>query len=185
VTTPPTLWITVGLPGAGKTTRAKAIAREEGAVLLSPDGWIAPLWGTLRIGTTRDVFEGLMVTTALQALSVGTDVVLDFGLWARDERTALRAMAADVGAECRVVYLPLASRDEQDARLHARDGGQFEMSAAELDAAFEFFQIPSADELGAGPLDAPPGGFNAWSEWAADRWPGLAMPTRSSNTPRS
>ena len=32
------------------------------------------------------VLEGLLITVALQALRAGTNVVLDFGLWGRDER---------------------------------------------------------------------------------------------------
>jgi len=46
----------------------------------------------------RDLLEGLLIYAGLCALAVGTNVVLDFGLWGRDERSALRSLGASVGA---------------------------------------------------------------------------------------
>jgi len=43
------LFVTVGLPGSGKTTRAKELASEFAAVRLTPDDWMIPLL----ITTTR------------------------------------------------------------------------------------------------------------------------------------
>ena len=39
----PTLFLMCGLPGTGKTTRARRLERERHALRLSPDEWIAPL----------------------------------------------------------------------------------------------------------------------------------------------
>lgn len=39
------LFLTVGLPGAGKTTRARQLAKEHGALRLTPDEWMIPLFG--------------------------------------------------------------------------------------------------------------------------------------------
>lgn len=47
----------VGLPGAGKTTRAKELAAEHGALRLSPDAWMIPLFGESDPGGKRDVLE--------------------------------------------------------------------------------------------------------------------------------
>lgn len=38
-----TLFLTVGLPGAGKTTRARQLAKEHSALRLTPDEWMIPL----------------------------------------------------------------------------------------------------------------------------------------------
>jgi predicted kinase len=40
-----TLLLTVGLPGAGKTTRARQLATEFNALRLTPDEWMIPLFG--------------------------------------------------------------------------------------------------------------------------------------------
>jgi predicted kinase len=47
----------VGLPGAGKTTRTKELAAEHGALRLSPDAWMIPLFGESDPGGKRDVLE--------------------------------------------------------------------------------------------------------------------------------
>lgn len=39
------LFLMVGLPGAGKTARAKKLAAEHPALRLSPDAWMIPLFG--------------------------------------------------------------------------------------------------------------------------------------------
>lgn len=52
----------------------------------------------------RWALEGRLISAALQALRLGTSVVLDYGLWGRDERSALRWLARSAGAACQVVY---------------------------------------------------------------------------------
>ncbi|MCX4703734.1 MULTISPECIES: AAA family ATPase [Streptomyces] len=39
-----TLFLTVGLPGAGKTTRVRQLAKEHSALRLMPDEWMIPLF---------------------------------------------------------------------------------------------------------------------------------------------
>lgn len=90
----PTLYLMVGLPGAGKTTRARELERERRALRLTPDEWMLPLFGASDVDGARDVLEGRFVWLAHRALATGTNVVLDFGPWGRDERSALRALAA-------------------------------------------------------------------------------------------
>ncbi len=80
-----TLFLIVGRPGAGKTTRAKELAAEHGALRLSPDAWMIPLFGESDAGGKRDVLEGLLISLALEAVKLGTSVILDFGFWGRDE----------------------------------------------------------------------------------------------------
>lgn len=93
-----TLFLIVGLPGAGKTTRAKELAAADRALRLTPDEWMLPLFGEPEADGKRDVLEGRLICTAMQALRLGTSVVLDFGFWAWDERSALRRLARSAGA---------------------------------------------------------------------------------------
>src|SRR5664280_717956 len=84
VKNPPTLFVMVGLPAAGKTTRAKQIEEERRALRLTPDEWMIPLFGESEADGKRDVLEGRLIWLALQVLENDIDVVLDFGLWSRD-----------------------------------------------------------------------------------------------------
>ncbi len=167
----------VGLPGAGKTTRARELAAEHGALRLSPDAWMIPLFGESQPAGKRDVLEGRLIWLALEALRLGTSVVLDFGLWARDERSALRWLARSVGAACQVVYLPV-DRDVQLARIADRwvtvPHQTFAMTEADADRWRKMFEAPDEGELNRDELSDPPAGWLSWPEWAADRWPSLA-----------
>jgi len=174
------LLLMVGLPGAGKTTRAKEFAAARGALRLTPDEWMIPLFDGSQPDGKRDLLEGLLITLALRALRVGTDVVLDFGLWGRDERSALRWLATSVGAPCRVVYLPV-DEDVQRARIAHRQATAphttFPMAEPDIAAWRKQFQAPDAAELRGGPtIPGPPPGWAGWPEWAVDRWPTLETP---------
>jgi predicted kinase len=179
------LFLMVGLPGAGKTTRAKELAAAHRALRLTPDEWMIALFGRPQPDGKRDVLEGLLISAALQALRLGTSVVLDFGLWGRDERSALRWLARSAGTACQVVYLPVA-RDVQRARIAHRQATApdqtFLMTEADLDRWRGQFQAPDAAELDGGTIPAPPAEWPNWPAWAADRWPSLAAPRVSTRS---
>ena len=169
-----TLFLMVGLPAAGKTTRARELAETQHALRLTPDHWMIPLFGDSMAEGKRWVLEGRLISAALQALRLGTSVVLDYGLWGRDERSALRWLARSAGAACQVVYLPV-DKDVQLVRIAHRQETTphqtFPMTEAEVDAWRGQFQEPDADELNGAEIPAPPEGWPGWPEWAADHWP--------------
>jgi predicted kinase len=174
-----TMFLMVGLPASGKTTRARELAAAHPAVRLTPDHWQIPLFGNSigdfqRPGGERWVLEGRLISVALQVLRLETSVVLDYGLSGRDERSALRWLARSAGAACQVVYLPV-DRDVQLARIaHRQETAPhqtFPMSEADVDAWRSQFQVPDAAELDGGEIPAPPAGWPGWPEWAADHWP--------------
>jgi predicted kinase len=171
---PPTLFLMVGLPGAGKTTRARELATTYAAIRMTPDHWMIPLFGDSMADGKRFVLEGRLVSVALQALRLGTSVVLDFGLWGRDERSALRWLARANGAECRLVYLPI-NKDDQLARIVQREATEphqtFRMTEADIDQWRQEFQAPDVAELEGDEIPGPPEGWPGWSEWAAEHWP--------------
>ncbi len=175
-----TLFLMVGLPGAGKTTRAEELAAAHRALRLTPDEWMISLFDGTQPDGKRDILEGLLITLALQALRLGTSVVLDFGLWSRDERSALRRLAAAAGAACEVIYLPV-DEDVQRARIAHRQATAphttFPMSETDIDEWRTRFQEPDAAELAGGDIPDPPRGWAGWPEWAANRWPSLAHAT--------
>src|SRR5262249_15775701 len=88
-----TMLLIVGLPGAGKTTRAKELAAAHRALRLTPDEWMIPLFGEPMADGKRFVLEGRLITIALQSLRLGTNVVLDYRLWRPHEPTPLPWLA--------------------------------------------------------------------------------------------
>lgn len=174
-----TLILMVGLPAAGKTTRARELAAAHQALRLTPDHWMIPLFGDSMADGRRFVLEGRLISVALQALRLGTSVVLDYGLWARDERSALRWLAQADGAACRVIYLPV-DKDVQLARIARRQETEphqtFPMSEADLDRWRKQFEVPDAAELDGGEIPRPPARWLSWPEWAAMHWPSWSEP---------
>lgn len=170
----PTMYVMVGLPGAGKTTHARQLEAEKQALRLTPDEWMIPLFGESDAGGKRDVLEGRMVWLAIRALRLGVSVVVDFDVWSRDERSALRWLATQVGADCDLVYLEVSEAEQRhrvDLRFATEPASTFTMTYEELDTFRNSFDIPDEDELSSSRIDTPPTGHDTWSAWAAQRWP--------------
>jgi len=163
------------LPGTGKTTAARLIEAEHNALRLTKDEWMKALFGAENPPSASDVIEGRLVRLGMRALDLGINVVLDFGLWSRDERTALRQAAADVGASVVLRYFELGPDDQRnrlDQRLAEAPHETWPICDEELAEFAAKFDVPSAAELdGSEPVGQPPDGFANWAEWARHRWP--------------
>jgi predicted kinase len=173
---PATVHLIVGLPGAGKTTRAKELEISESALRLTPDEWQILLFGDENPPDKRDLVEGKLVQLGMRAAELGINVVLDFGFWGKDERSALRWIAAAVGADSHVVYLPI-DHQEQRRRVITRFSDTphqtFQMSDVELEQWRAQFQAPDDEELRGTEIPPVPPEHATWSQWASQRWPSL------------
>src|SRR5674476_601738 len=171
-----TMFLSVGLDRAGKTTRARDLAKAHRALRFSPDEWMIPLFGESGADGKRDLLEGLLINAGLCDLAVGTNVVLDFGLWGRDERSALRSLGAAVGAGVEVVYLPIeeaTQRQRVQERFLVRPGQTVPITDSDLAQWRAQFEEPTARELMGAPVPDRPADASNWAEWARRRWPTL------------
>jgi predicted kinase len=175
----PPLFLIVGLPGAGKTTRARQLAADHPALRLTPDEWMIPLFGEPAGDRQRDLLEGRLIWVALETLKLGTSVVLDLGFWSRDERSSLRWLAGSAGATGQVVYLPV-DRPAQLERIRRRWAATpeqtYPVTEADLDSWRSLFEPPDQAELTGADIPAPPPPWPSWPAWAANRWPSLPDP---------
>lgn len=171
----PTLFLTVGLPSTGKTTASRRIEIEQKALRLTKDEWVKALYGLANPASGSDVIEGRLIEIGLRALDLGINVVIDFGLWGRDERSALRQAASDVGAAVEMRYFELPPADQRrrlDRRQEREPHTTWHMSDEELATWAGMISIPTPGELdGSEPIDDSPRGFATWDEWRRHRWP--------------
>jgi predicted kinase len=171
-----TIYLIVGLPGAGKTTRAKEIETSESALRLTPDEWQIAIFGGENPPDKRDLVEGKLVQIGMRAAQLGINVVFDFGLWGKDERSALRWIASTLGVRSQVIFLPI-DHEEQRRRVTSRfettSHQTFHMSDVELEQWRAQFQAPDEAELRGIGIPLVPSGHATWSQWASERWPSL------------
>jgi predicted kinase len=141
-----------GLPGSGKTTLARQLEQERPVVRFSEDEWVVPLYGRAGVhdDSARDRIKEVQWQVAERVLSLGVDVVLDWGLWSRAERDDFRARCAAIDArfELRFLDVPL---DELWRRISARNADlpadTFHIDWDELELWLTTFEPPAAEEL--------------------------------------
>lgn len=149
-----TLHLMVGLPCSGKTTLARQLEQQQSALRLTPDEWQIGLFGQDAHEPEHDArhsfIEAMLWKIASRALELGTNVILDYGFWAREERDDYRQRARRLGARTEIHFLDVPEA-ELLRRLAARNAQpspeSFYIAEESMRPWIAFFQRPTADEL--------------------------------------
>ncbi|MDR2807465.1 MAG: ATP-binding protein [Spirochaetaceae bacterium] len=149
-----TLHLMVGLPCSGKTTKAKILEKEYNALLLTPDKWCLRLFGDDTMEKEHDKnhenVEEIQWEIAKRVLSLGIDVILDFGFWGKAERIYFRNKAKELGVNFTIHYMDIP-KEELYKRLEERNKelpeGVFTIPKEEMDKYIKIFQPVEEDEL--------------------------------------
>lgn len=148
-----TLHLLCGKIAAGKSTLAAALVRDEGALPIGEDFWMARLFGPelvevadyVRLSQRLRAAMGPHVTALLQA---GLSIVLDFPANTRASRAWMREIGEMAGADLRLHFLDVPDAVCR-ARLAARNAGgthDFAATDAQFDQLTAYFEPPSDDE---------------------------------------
>ena len=85
-----------------------------------------------------------------QGTSLGVDVILDFGFWAKEERDNFRQRAKDLGVGFKIHFMDIPVK-ELYKRLEVRNknalDGTFVIPREEMDKYIRIFQPPAPEEL--------------------------------------
>ena len=149
-----TLFLLCGLPGVGKTTLAKQLEQTPQTLRLTPDEWIHRLLKDVtdkaELDRLRIPIEAVQWNLAVKLLSLGINVILDWGFWSRHQRTEYRLQAEALGARVEFHFFDVG-RDQLWERLSKRNAElppeTFTVTEAELDRWMPWYEPPSADEL--------------------------------------
>ncbi|GAA1440588.1 AAA family ATPase [Leifsonia poae] len=115
----PVVILLCGLPGSGKTTFARRLERETGAIRFSTDEWMADL-GLDYFDTLRDNVQNRLDRLWAQLVERGLSVILEDGTWQRDERDEIRHIAERLGAGTELHYFDVPF-DKLWRRLETRN----------------------------------------------------------------
>jgi predicted kinase len=139
------LIIVCGLPGAGKTTLARALERRLRAVRFSPDEWMESLSRDVYDQEMRAKIEALQWKLAQELLALGAIVIIEWGTWGRSERDALRLGAQALGASVELHCLS-APVDVLWERIQRRGAEKPRIERDAVSRWFEMFQEPTPEE---------------------------------------
>ena len=145
----PTLHLTCGLPGSGKTTLARQLAVEREALRFTKDELVLALGGDLYDDELRERVEAMLIELAFALLAAGRSVILDFGLWSREERDSLRLRAQAQGVRVELHVLDVEPEEllrRIDQRYADAPHTTAEISAEQLAEWASSFERPSEDE---------------------------------------
>jgi predicted kinase len=145
----PRLYLVCGLPGAGKTTRAREIAAATRAVRLCPDEWLEALGISLVDYDFRFRLEPHMLRHGEELLSAGVGIIVEFGSWSRSEREAIRQIGVRMGIAVELHFMD-APLQELVRRVLERGGEHARFLADKVLLEYSSrFERPTADEIAA------------------------------------
>jgi predicted kinase len=139
-----------GLPGSGKSTVARVLADELGAVRFCPDEWMTAVGIDLFDEPARARVEALQWELAQQLVLHGVTAIIEWGVWSRAERDAVRARARELGVPIELIFLD-SPIDVLWKRVQRRNEtgppGTPIISREDLVAWSTIFEVPTAEEL--------------------------------------
>jgi len=139
-----------GLPGAGKTTIARQLEQETGAIRLNTDEWMAALGVDYFDDDFHLKLQAHLYEHGKTLLKRGQSIILEDGHWTRKERDSHRETAHRLGAIIEIHYFDL-SFDELWRRLKGRNAakthGTVPITKRQLLEYWPKFQRPDEAEL--------------------------------------
>jgi predicted kinase len=141
-----TLFVVCGLPGSGKTTHAKKIEAELGAVRFCPDEWMEELEIDLWHSDTRERIEQLQWKLAQTLLRLRQSVIIEWGTWGRSERDKVRLEARVIGARVELHFLD-APVNVLFQRIRKRNRETPPIELADMQQWSDVIERPTPDEM--------------------------------------
>ena len=150
----PTAYLICGFIGAGKTTFARKLEKETGAVRITKDEWMITVFGN-KITSDKNFEEydknviELSRNLAFKILESGGDVIMDEGFWAKSERNDLIKKILNIGAKP-ILYFVDCPIEEMRKRVLSRSDNppidSFEINGEMFDSYVKYWEPPTEDE---------------------------------------
>ena len=139
------LIVICGLPGSGKTTLAKKLAKELNAVRFCPDEWMQDLEISLWDAKFRDKLEKLLWLQGQELLQKDINVILEYGFWAKEERDEKLTIAHKLKVSIDLYYMD-TSLEILKQRLSKRKMEGDDILVDKVDEYINEIQVPDLSE---------------------------------------
>ena len=149
-----TLILFSGKMGAGKSTKAKQVAREQNAVLISEDEWLANLYPNQIVSFDDYIHYSLLLkplvkSHVIEILKTGINVVMDFPANTIKQRKWFTELIAEADAAHELIYLNVSDevclRQIEQRRLEQPEREIFDTEAM-FNEVNRYFQAPDESE---------------------------------------
>ena len=149
----PLAHIIIGFIGSGKTTFARKLEKETGAIRFTKDEWMVRVFCNT---PPKDKFEeydnrmaSLATDMALVCLKAGISVIIDEGFWVKEHRDAISEKIKSVGAIPKLYYLEVPF-EIMKARTITRSENppvdSFNIDEESFDQYWKHFRPPGKNE---------------------------------------
>lgn len=143
-----------GFVGAGKSTLAKKLEKQYGAIRFSTDDWMIELFGFVgdfgeEYRVKKRLCKEFIWKIAKNILLSGTSVVLDFGFWSWKERTLFKKRSEQLGVDFELYFIdvPLEQLRKQIKQRNKKlPKGTFYITEKWFDTWIPRFEPPTAKE---------------------------------------
>ena len=140
----------------GKSTYAEQIRKKQKAILLSTDEIMLAVFGQY-VGDKHDEYvertQKYLLEKSLEIITIGVNVILDWGFWQKDERDFVKKFYQSQNIECEFHYIDICDEIWKE-RLNKRNNevlsGKLNHYLVDENLAEKFgkmFEMPDKEEI--------------------------------------
>ena len=150
----PIAYVICGFIGAGKTTFARKLEKEIGAIRITKDEWVIKIFGNkITSDKNFEVYDKniteLATDIAFKILKSGKDVILDEGFWVKSQRDDIKKKIIDIGAQPIFYYVECAiekMRERVITRSKNPPTDSFEINEEMFNNYLKYWEPPTKEE---------------------------------------
>lgn len=142
---------------SGKTYYANKLKESESAVILSTDELTYDLTNNEQ-GEGYDTFAKkvnlYLRKKAIEIVQAGTNVILDWGFWTKQDRAAIKDYCKEKNIECEMHYIDIDNdtwyqniNKRNKEFLNGNGGSNFYVDEGLLNKVVKLFEIPTKEEI--------------------------------------
>ena len=150
----PIAYIICGFIGSGKTTFARKLEKETGAIRITKDEWMIKIFGN-KITSNKNFEEydhniiELARGIAFTILKAGKDVIIDEGFWAKSQRDDIKKKILQVGAKPIFYYVECSVKKMKERVINRSKYppiDSFEINEEMFDKYLKYWEPPTVEE---------------------------------------